>query len=121
MSWFEIEDLLQCGHRGLGADGVQELGARLDAHRREVATGGDADAGHRMLEAEAVLAPAVWGDAEDELAELEGRRALRLAGPRSTILEAIQKSFGYFRPSGHVEGVDSGRQLAQRPNWRICD
>ncbi len=115
------EDLLQCGHRGLGADGVQQLGARLDPHRREVATGGNADAGHRMLEAEGVLAPAVRGDSEDELAKLEGRRALRLAGPRSTVLEALQKSFGYLSPSGQVERVDTGGQLAQGPNWRICD
>jgi hypothetical protein len=93
----------------------------LDAYGREVAAGGEADAGHLVVEAEAVLAPAVGGDAEDEFADLARSGSLGLSRPGSAVLEPGEKALGQFGPPRQVEGVDTGRQLAQRANWRICD
>jgi hypothetical protein len=63
----------------------------------------------------------VRGDAEDELAELEGSRAFGLVCPGPAVLETLEESLGHLGPTGQVEGVDARRQFAQRPNWRICD
>jgi len=121
MAQFGIEHLVQRRHGRLGADGMKELRAGLDTHRRQMTAGGEADAGHLVVEAEAVLAPAIGRDAEDDLADLTGVWPLGLAGPRPAVLEAGEEPLGQFGAAREIEGVDAGRQLAQTANWRICD
>ena len=100
---------------------MQELRSGLDAHGREMATGGEADTTHFVVEAEAVLAPPVRSDPEGQLTDLARGRTLGLARPGPAVLEAGQEPLGHFGSAREVKGVDAGRQLPQAPNWRICD
>ena len=120
---FGLEHFVQCRHRRLGSDGMQELGSGLDAHGREVAAGGEADASHVVVEAEAVLAPPVGSDPEGEIADLARGRTLGLGRPGPAVLEAGQEPLGQFGSAREVEGVDAGRQLPQSGlrKMRICD
>ena len=110
-------------HRRLGSDGVQELGAGLETHGREMAAGGEADAGHLVIEAEAVFAPPMRSDPESQITDRTRGWALCLAGPGTAVLEPGQETLGQFGPAREVEGVDPGRQLPQPRlgKMRICD
>jgi hypothetical protein len=118
-----IEQLMHGPHGFFGSDGVQELGARLDAHCREVAAGGEADAGHLVVEAEAVLAPPVGSDPKGEIADRTRGRPLGFARPGPGVLEPGQQTLGQLGPPREVERVDAGRQLPQARlgKMRICD
>ncbi len=78
-----------------------------------MAAGGEADAGHLVVEAEAVLAPPVGSDPEGQITDLARGRPLGLARPGPAVLEAGQEALGQFGPAREVEGVDAGRQLPQ--------
>ena len=116
---FGLEELPQGRHRRLGPTAWRNSDRGWTRTVGKVAAGGEADAGHRVVEAEAVLAPAVGGDAEEVLAELARGRPLRLGGPRPAVLEAGQEPLGQLGPGREVEGVDAGGQLPE-PRLRSC-
>jgi len=110
-------------HRRLGSDGVQELGAGLDPHGREMAAGREADAGHLVIEAEAVLPPPVRSDPKGQITDRTRGRPLGLARPGPAVLEPGQETPGQLGPAREVQSVDAGRQLPQAGlrKMRICD
>jgi hypothetical protein len=81
-------------HRRLGSDAVQELGAGLDPNSREMAAGGEADAGHLVIEAEAVLAPPVRSDPKGQITDRTRGRPLGLTRPGPAVLEPGQETLG---------------------------
>ena len=51
----------------------------------------------------------------------QGAGRLASLAQRPAVLEAGEEPLGQFGAAREIEGVDAGRQLAQRANWRICD
>ena len=110
---FGFEYFPQCRHGLPGANGMEEFRPRLHTHGGEVAAGREADAGHVVVEAEAVLPPPVRSDAEGVLADLARRRTFGLGGPGPAVLESGQEPPREFGSAREVEGVDSRRQLPE--------
>jgi hypothetical protein len=96
---------------------MKKLGPGLDAHGGEVAAGGEADARHVVVEAEAVLPPPIGSDAEGVLADLARCRSLGLGRPGPAILEAGEEPSRQLGSAREVEGVDPRRQLPKAGVW----
>jgi hypothetical protein len=100
------EQVLEGGH-GLGrTDGMDELGTGLDPQGREERTRGGPDASEGMIEAVAVLAPAMRRQRELEGSDLDGDSQVEVFGAGTAFLEVIEVAGQQFSPSRQVEGVD---------------
>ncbi len=122
------EQFLEVRDRATGPARPEELGPWLDAQGGQPAARGEADPPRLVVEAVAVLAPAVRRQAEGEEVELEGHRHRHPFGPEPVFFETRQEPLGQVAVPGEVEGVDARGQLHRTGPGRrvlghtqICD
>ena len=101
------QELVEMVHGFLRSDRLEELGPRLNPHRGQSAARRKADAPDLVVQAEAVLAPPVGGQAEDEVAQLKGHGPRRPVGENALLLQAGQEALGEAPVTREVEGIDS--------------
>ena len=109
-----------------GPDRTEKLSPRLDAHRRKAAAGREADPPRLVVEAVAVLAPAVGGEPEGEGAQLEGDGHRSPVGEDPLLVEPGKEALGEVPVTREVEGVHPRGQLPHPPvpggrYTHICD
>lgn len=100
------EEVGEHGHRLLGPHRVEELKSGLDTDGRQVAARADADLANGVLEAVAVLAPAVTGYSKRERAQCDGGRELGFG--QVSLDRELGQGLSPHRPvPREVEGVHS--------------
>ncbi len=122
------DQVAEMSHRFFGSDRMEELGPGLDPHRGQPAAGREPDPPRLVVEAVAVLAPAVGSEPEREGTQLEGDGHRHPVGEHPLLFEPGQEALGEVAVTGEVEGVNAGGQLSHDGNlvmsqcyMHICD
>ena len=107
---------------------MEELGPGLDPHRGQPAAGREPDPPRLVVEAVAVLAPAVGSEPQRQWSQHEGNGHRHSVGEAPLLLELGQEALGEVAVPREVEGVDARGHLLQdrsvfmsRRYMHICD